>query len=384
MSDDESGREFALEVVRRLQQAGYQALWAGGCVRDLILGQTPAGLRRGDRRDSRTGHGGLAVPRGHRRDLVRRRAGAESASAGRSRSRSRRSAAMVPMSTAGGPNRSSSARPSSTPPAAISRSTACFLTRSPTQLIDYVGGHADLKNHVLRAIGDPEARLREDKLRVLRAIRLAARFQFRSSRPLWPRSNRWPARSSRVSKERIAQELRKMLVHREPGPGHGAGSGHGPGRGDPARSAADERACFRASRCSPRATCGTTRCWCSSSCPPIPALRSPSRRSCTMSASLSTRTLQQGRYRFHHHEQSRCPDQRPAVPRPETLERRTRANHLARRFSSVPGRGQEAPRVEAQADPGGAGHRRAAGASSRRCAGVDGQYRACRLLPDTI
>src|ERR1700722_11972473 len=42
MTDSESCREFALDVVKRLQRAGYTALWAGGCVRDLILGQTPA------------------------------------------------------------------------------------------------------------------------------------------------------------------------------------------------------------------------------------------------------------------------------------------------------------------------------------------------------
>src|SRR5262249_38054623 len=42
MTDAEQRREFALKVVRRLRQAGYQSLWAGGCVRDLILGQTPA------------------------------------------------------------------------------------------------------------------------------------------------------------------------------------------------------------------------------------------------------------------------------------------------------------------------------------------------------
>ncbi len=35
-------REFALDVVRKLQQAGYAALWAGGCVRDELLGLTPA------------------------------------------------------------------------------------------------------------------------------------------------------------------------------------------------------------------------------------------------------------------------------------------------------------------------------------------------------
>ena len=42
MSESPPSREFALEIVRRLRQAGYQSLWAGGCVRDLILGQTPA------------------------------------------------------------------------------------------------------------------------------------------------------------------------------------------------------------------------------------------------------------------------------------------------------------------------------------------------------
>src|ERR1700684_262012 len=42
MTEAEAHRDFALRVVRRLDAAGYQALWAGGCVRDLILGQTPA------------------------------------------------------------------------------------------------------------------------------------------------------------------------------------------------------------------------------------------------------------------------------------------------------------------------------------------------------
>src|SRR5262249_60731730 len=44
------------------------------------------------------------------------------------------------------------------------------------QLIDYVGGREDLERRVLRAIGDPSARFGEDKLRLLRAIRMAARF----------------------------------------------------------------------------------------------------------------------------------------------------------------------------------------------------------------
>ena len=47
------------------------------------------------------------------------------------------------------------------------------------------------------------------------------------------------------------------------------------------------------------------------------------------------------------------------------------------------GEAEEAPRIEAQADPRRAGNRRASGAAPRRCAGVDRQYRARRLLPDT-
>ena len=132
MSDDESGRDFALEVVRRLQEAGYQALWAGGCVRDLILGQTPADY---DVATDATPEQVMAVL-----PFRRSQSGSRSASCGsgirtgrESRSRSRLSGATVLMSMAGGPNRSCSARPSSTPPAAISPSTACFLIHSPTR-----------------------------------------------------------------------------------------------------------------------------------------------------------------------------------------------------------------------------------------------------------
>src|SRR4029077_16385551 len=46
-----------------------------------------------------------------------------------------------------------------------------------SKVIDYVGGQEDLKNRVLRAIGTPEHRFEEDHLRLLRAVRFAARFQ---------------------------------------------------------------------------------------------------------------------------------------------------------------------------------------------------------------
>ena len=85
------------------------------------------------------------------------------------------------------------------------------------QVIDYVGGQADLKAGVLRAIGDPHARFSEDKLRLLRAVRMAPGSTSRSTRSTTAAAIRgWPRRSRVVSAERIAEELRKMLVHRQP------------------------------------------------------------------------------------------------------------------------------------------------------------------------
>src|SRR5262249_9786025 len=77
----------------------------------------------------------------------------------------------------------------------------------------HVGGHEDLKNHILRAIGDPSARLREDNLRTLRALRLAARFQLEIEPNTYRALKAMASRVSSVAKERVAQELRRMLVH---------------------------------------------------------------------------------------------------------------------------------------------------------------------------
>jgi len=76
-----------------------------------------------------------------------------------------------------------------------------------------VGGLADLNQHLLRAIGDPAARFHEDKLRLLRGIRLAARFQLRIEPATRAALRSMAAQVVSVSAERIAGELRRMLVH---------------------------------------------------------------------------------------------------------------------------------------------------------------------------
>ena len=91
-----------------------------------------------------------------------------------------------------------------------------FLDPLTGEVIDYVGGRADLRNRVLRAIGDPAARFREDKLRLLRAVRFAARFDLTIEPATRAAIVAMAPQIVVVSAERIAQELRRMLVHDEP------------------------------------------------------------------------------------------------------------------------------------------------------------------------
>ncbi len=60
----------------------------------------------------------------------------------------------------------------------ISRSTACCSIRKAGEVLDYVGGRKDLEAGIIRTIGDPAQRFAEDKLRMLRAVRFAARFEY--------------------------------------------------------------------------------------------------------------------------------------------------------------------------------------------------------------
>lgn len=87
------------------------------------------------------------------------------------------------------------------------------------EVVDLVGGVADLRDGVIRAIGDPDARFGEDRLRPLRAVRFAARTGFAIEPATWDAVRRSAAAVARVSAERIADELKKMLGTARPGLG---------------------------------------------------------------------------------------------------------------------------------------------------------------------
>lgn len=80
------------------------------------------------------------------------------------------------------------------------------------KVFDFVGGEADLKKRIIRAIGDPEARFREDKLRLLRAIRFASTLDFEIEEKTWKAVCDHAGEIHAVSSERIREELAKIFT----------------------------------------------------------------------------------------------------------------------------------------------------------------------------
>ncbi len=80
------------------------------------------------------------------------------------------------------------------------------------EVLDFVGGHADLQAGIIRTIGDPEQRFREDKLRMLRAVRFAARFEYTLEPATFAAMQKLAAQIEVVSRERVRDELTRMLT----------------------------------------------------------------------------------------------------------------------------------------------------------------------------
>ncbi|MEX0877191.1 MAG: CCA tRNA nucleotidyltransferase [Phycisphaerales bacterium] len=87
------------------------------------------------------------------------------------------------------------------------------LSEEPNEVIDYVCGLADIRDRVLRAVGDPADRLREDHLRALRAVRFAARYELTIEQRTKDAIKDHALELAGVSIERIGEEIKRMLTH---------------------------------------------------------------------------------------------------------------------------------------------------------------------------
>jgi poly(A) polymerase len=212
MTDADARRSFAEEVVRQLRAAGFESYWAGGCVRDLLLRLEPADYD---------------VATAARPEQVMTTLPYRSLTVGiafgvvRVRHPSRRGIEVEVATFRSDGAYIDGRRPESVVFSSPEEDAArrdftingMFFEPTSGELIDFVGGQADLERGILRAIGDPAARFREDKLRLMRAVRFAARFGLAIEPSTRAAIQDMAASVSAVSAERISQELRRMLVH---------------------------------------------------------------------------------------------------------------------------------------------------------------------------
>lgn len=204
-----TAREFAIDVIRTLRTAGFEAYLAGGCVRDELLGLVPKDYD---------------VATSARPEQVRQlfmRTIAVGAAFGVIEVLGPRPIRIEVASFRTDGVYSDGRRPDSVVYSSAEEDArrrdftinGMFFDPVTYRVIDHVGGEADLRARILRAIGDPQARFKEDRLRILRGVRIAARFGL-TIEPGTEAAIRAmaPLLAHGVSAERIADEHRKVLA----------------------------------------------------------------------------------------------------------------------------------------------------------------------------
>lgn len=223
-----SAQTSATQVVARLREAGHQAYLVGGCVRDLLLGRTPEDfdVSTSARPEEVLSLFERAVAVGAQFGVVVVQGGAQYGTA--------EADPVHAVSTEVATFRSDGTysdgrRPDEvhfTPSAELDVLRRDFtingLLLDPEILartgsldeatLDFVGGRRDLAAKLVRAIGSPVRRFEEDKLRMLRAVRFAARFNFALETSTAAAIRELASKVRQVSRERVRDELTKMLT----------------------------------------------------------------------------------------------------------------------------------------------------------------------------
>jgi poly(A) polymerase len=205
-SEPSCDRDDAVAIVRRLREAGHVAYFAGGCVRDVLMGLTPTdydvATDAPPDRICRLFTQTQAVGAAFGVVLVRHRSSVVEVATFRTDGKYQdgRRPTEVKFTT---PEEDARRRDFTI--------NGLFQDPIDDKVIDYVGGRADLEKRILRAIGDPDHRFEEDHLRLLRAVRFAARFSLTIEPATASAIAAHAAKLPRISPERIAEELRLML-----------------------------------------------------------------------------------------------------------------------------------------------------------------------------
>ena len=202
-------KQAATEIVRTLRRKGHSAYLVGGCVRDLLLGKEPADydVATSATPDQVQQYFDQTYPVGAQFGVILVEIGNKD---------------FVEVATF----RSDVSYSDGRHPDAVRYTNSAredvqrrdftinglLLDPENNQVLDFVGGEMDLKNRTVRAIGQADVRFQEDKLRMLRAVRFAARFDYQIERETFAAIRDLGDQITQVSRERVRDELLKMLT----------------------------------------------------------------------------------------------------------------------------------------------------------------------------
>ncbi len=202
-----TNRQAAIKVIKHLQRSGFEALLAGGCVRDMLL------RRRAKDHDVATDAQPKDVIRLFRRTLkVGAKFGVVIVLV---ENQQVEVATFRTESDYGDGRHPGSVRFAGAAEDAGRRDftiNGMFYDPLAGRVIDYVNGQADLRNRVIRTIGAPPERFAEDYLRMLRAVRFSAQLGFSIDPATWSAIRSNAKNIARISGERIAIELEGILA----------------------------------------------------------------------------------------------------------------------------------------------------------------------------
>lgn len=201
-----SPKDIARKIVARLQQAGFDAFWVGGCVRDFLLGREPEDIdiatdarpEQIEKLFKRT------IPVGKKFGVIIVLEGGWQFQAATFRSEGEYQDGRRPEKVAFSNAKADALRRDFTV-------NALFCDPIANTMHDWVGGGEDLRAKIIRTIGWPEERFGEDHLRLLRAIRFAAQLDFAIEPETFAAVQALAPKITAISAERIRDELLKLF-----------------------------------------------------------------------------------------------------------------------------------------------------------------------------
>ncbi len=207
-------KDAAVRIVRRLKEAGHEGYFVGGCVRDLLLGQVPedydivtsARPEQVQRLFPRT------VPIGAAFGIIMVLEDDYAFDVATFRRESPYVDGRRPSAVHFGSAEEDVRRRDFTV-------NGLLMDPESQEILDWVGGGADIRSRLIRTIGNPHERFAEDHLRMLRAVRLAANLDFTIQSETFEAIGAHAKAIGRISAERIRDELTKLLTGKRPAEG---------------------------------------------------------------------------------------------------------------------------------------------------------------------